>query len=51
MREERERESDITYLLRFADDVGDSSGGFRKDGININSIQVNISGDVKARHL
>lgn len=36
---ERGREREIkACLFGFADDCGDSSGGFRKDGISVNSI-------------
>jgi len=41
----------FTYLFWFSDDCRDSSGGFRKDRVSVNSIQVKVGGDVKARHV
>jgi len=39
------------YLFWFSDDCRDGSGGFRKDWVSVNSIQVKVGCDVKGRHL
>jgi hypothetical protein len=44
---ERER----AYGLGFADDFGDSGGGFGKDGGGVNAVKANVSRDVQTRHL
>lgn len=38
------------YIFGFADNGGDSSGSGREDGSGVDSGQVDIGGDVKARH-
>lgn len=38
-------------LLGFSDDGGNSRSSFRKDGIGVEFIQVNVGGDIKARHV
>lgn len=38
-------------MFRSSDDSRDGFGCFRKDGIGVNSIQADVGGDVKTRHL
>lgn len=38
-------------MFRFSDDGSDSFGGVGEDRVGINTGEVNISRDVKARHL
>jgi hypothetical protein len=45
------RERERLYIFRSSDDGRDGFGCFRKDRIGVNSIQADVGGDVKTRHL
>lgn len=40
----------IPYRLRFADELSDGRGGFRKNGRGVYAIEVDVGGEIQARH-
>jgi len=40
-----------THALWLADELGDSLGGLGEDGGGVDSLEVDVGGDIEARHL
>lgn len=45
------REKESAYIFGLSGNGRDGFGGFGKDGISVDSVKVDVGGDIKARHV